>query len=386
MTRTVAVDDFGPDLFEGQHSNPNPPAYPFDWADSDVEASNQVEPPSESDRETICEIMPERTSADLIVEIRREEVVVEQRAERLAEPPPENLNREAPPDLDRAPQLDRAAQLDRAPRQGGERESVTWKSRGGWSAWELALVATAAFLLGGALIEAFDRLASDRSPTAAAVRDLAGTFDQDRIKRAEQMRELRTLILSKEAASTEPTEVKLTEAEAASIRDGFAQIKGDVARFQQLLGDMSKPLSQASSLDAKVGSVDAKLAKLTDRMNQIAELLEKVPEKIAQHEVKRPNYADQGQTALFDQAVALYTQSKFVDADHVFEACRIVNPSDVRSWYYGALARGNATGDWNGQAAALANLGAEKERANPGQTEAINTALRRSLPISGATG
>ena len=84
-----------------------------------------------------------------------------------------------------------------------------------------------------------------------------------------------------------------------------------------------------------------------------------------------------------EKGVRLLAQGHYASARATFEKLRLVEPSDARVWYFGALAVGLVSGDWDDQATDLAEKGLARERAGTPSSAEIDATLARLAPITG---
>jgi TolA-binding protein len=81
--------------------------------------------------------------------------------------------------------------------------------------------------------------------------------------------------------------------------------------------------------------------------------------------------------------VELFKQKKYKDANDFFSTLGKVDQDDARVWYYAALSRGFATGDWKGETEWLANRGVEREKAGTPSKAEIDTTFDDLTPATG---
>jgi Flp pilus assembly protein TadD len=81
--------------------------------------------------------------------------------------------------------------------------------------------------------------------------------------------------------------------------------------------------------------------------------------------------------------IRLLEQGQYPSARTLFERLERIQPNDARVWYFGALAVGLASGDWDDQARDMVEKGLERERAGTPPTAEIDAAFGTRIPIKG---
>ncbi len=82
-------------------------------------------------------------------------------------------------------------------------------------------------------------------------------------------------------------------------------------------------------------------------------------------------------SSALEEGLRLLEQGRPVDALDVFRSLEARKPDDARVWYLAALAAGDVTEDWNGEARRLVDRGLALERANFSSTDQIDRTLER---------
>jgi hypothetical protein len=82
-------------------------------------------------------------------------------------------------------------------------------------------------------------------------------------------------------------------------------------------------------------------------------------------------------------AVKLYREKRYAEAFGAFRTLAQIAPDDARPWYYAALARGLATGQWHGEAEEFVTKGVERERAGTPSTAVIDAAFADLTAVDG---
>ncbi|HEU5116825.1 MAG TPA: hypothetical protein VFT74_09140 [Isosphaeraceae bacterium] len=91
-----------------------------------------------------------------------------------------------------------------------------------------------------------------------------------------------------------------------------------------------------------------------------------------------PVVIDLAQTSsALEQGLRLFEQGRPVVALDIFHSLQVKEPDDARVWYLAALAAGDATEDWNGEARHLVDRGLALERADSPSTARIDRTLER---------
>jgi TolA-binding protein len=90
-----------------------------------------------------------------------------------------------------------------------------------------------------------------------------------------------------------------------------------------------------------------------------------------------PAGAGPAQTAEDDLArgVEQYQKKQYKGASETFDRLTQTQPNDARVWYYAALSRGFATGDWKGETERLVKQGVDRERAGKPEKSKIDSAF-----------
>jgi hypothetical protein len=81
------------------------------------------------------------------------------------------------------------------------------------------------------------------------------------------------------------------------------------------------------------------------------------------------------ETRSLAQGVKLFKQNRFKESLGIFNHLELSSPNDARVWYFAALSRGFATGEWTGSTEELVVKGIERERAGTPSTFIIDSAL-----------
>jgi hypothetical protein len=78
---------------------------------------------------------------------------------------------------------------------------------------------------------------------------------------------------------------------------------------------------------------------------------------------------------LLQLGIELFGQKKYDNASETFDTLTRTEPHDARVWYFAALSRGFATGDWKGQTEKLVTEGVEREKAGTPEKSKIDSAF-----------
>jgi TolA-binding protein len=80
-------------------------------------------------------------------------------------------------------------------------------------------------------------------------------------------------------------------------------------------------------------------------------------------------------SSLLQSGIESYQKKQYSDASTVFAGLVKTQPDDARIWYYAALSRGFATGDWKGETERLVTQGVEREKAGKPTKTQIDAAF-----------
>ena len=83
------------------------------------------------------------------------------------------------------------------------------------------------------------------------------------------------------------------------------------------------------------------------------------------------------------QAVDLYKNKKWSEAQDAFSKLQSIYPNDATIWYYSALANGFATGQWLGETERLVKVGLDKEKQGEPSSATIDSAFSDLTPATG---
>jgi hypothetical protein len=81
--------------------------------------------------------------------------------------------------------------------------------------------------------------------------------------------------------------------------------------------------------------------------------------------------------------IQLLKKGQYASARTIFDGLQNREPTDARVWYFGALAVGLVSGDWDDQATELALKGLERERSGTPPTDQIDATLAKLGPFKG---
>jgi len=189
---------------------------------------------------------------------------------------------------------------------------------------------------------------------ATRVDDLSGRLDQ-----------LKSRVESLPAPGPAPDMGPLKE-KVAAVDDLSKRIQG----IEEKLNDLPKKIDQEGN---QITTLTARLEEVSNRMEGLGKeggaatrneggnraAMKPVSETINQLAKSAEDTAE----GSFGAGAELFKQKKYKEANDFFRTLDKVDPDDARIWYYAALSRGFATGDWKGETERLANRGVERERA-----------------------
>jgi hypothetical protein len=181
--------------------------------------------------------------------------------------------------------------------------------------------------------------------------------------------------------------------------DRMSRLKDEMPTLIQSLqiemGDLAHKLADLAPLPAKVRDHENRLATLTQELHRLRSLIDSVTScdghrlatslVAAGSEGARAGASGPALTESpeINLGIHLLEQGQYPSARTLFERLQRLQPGDARVWYFGALAVGLASGDWNDQARELAEKGLERERAGTPPTAQIDRALDTPTPLKG---
>lgn len=193
--------------------------------------------------------------------------------------------------------------------------------------------------------------------------------------------------------------------DAAPIDELAAELKGvkaQVARLADIPGDSARASRRLAELDGRVEALGRevgearaqvraagnptqdrdKVAALEAQVRSLRDDLAKLREPASKPE---PAVAAVAKPAPPDLSPArkLFRERQYAAASDAFRALTASHPDDARAWYYAALSRGFATGQWRGETEDLVNKGLDRERAGSTTAAEIDAAFADLPPGSG---
>ena len=84
-----------------------------------------------------------------------------------------------------------------------------------------------------------------------------------------------------------------------------------------------------------------------------------------------------------DLGIRMLEQGQYESARTLFERLQTLEPDDARVWYFGAIAVGLVSGDWEDRAKELAEKGLDRECAGTPPGPVIDAALATRVPLLG---
>jgi hypothetical protein len=325
------------------------PAYPFDWDDGDFSEPVQAiaAPAIEPIQEPLAEPIP----------VQVDEL--------------ENVEPKEPP----------ALPGDLVPIEK-ERPAVASTSQ--WTSREIAFFSILAFCTGGVLVALFDRSIA------------RATLESDRAAILEEIDRVRSLVAARPAVEPAAHELGLLTQDVATIKDSMsalakaiqeiaavkesitslAKATREIASAKESMSALAKALPDAKGLGAKIDALGARLDSVVVEMGELPGLVNKrIAMRVPYNEPEPTREPAALVAALNERGVSLYAQGSYADANACFRSCRSFDPSDPLPWYFGALAHGFATDDWQVESVRLAQEGVKRESGKPEFTAKVKAAL-----------
>lgn len=134
---------------------------------------------------------------------------------------------------------------------------------------------------------------------------------------------------------------------------------------------------KVDDLDQRLGSFDKTLTALRGDLDTLKSDVKKAheaspaPAAAETPKVEDGNVAD----AAFDQAVGQFKAGKYKEASDAFQKLTEAHPNDARVWYFAALSRGSATGQWTGDTTKMVEKAVEREKAGTPASAKIDAAF-----------
>jgi TolA-binding protein len=165
--------------------------------------------------------------------------------------------------------------------------------------------------------------------------------------------------------------------------------------MQIKMGELARVMDEVASLPAKVRHYDNRLETMQEEIKTLRSRIESLTG--GRVEGLNPNLAlprqssaaappatdNQAESPTMELGITLLERGQYVSAREVFLRLERAQPRDALVWYFGALATGLTSGDWNGEAKQFVEKGIERERAGTPPTAQIDAALATRTPIQG---
>ena len=160
-----------------------------------------------------------------------------------------------------------------------------------------------------------------------------------------------------------------------------------VQSLQVEVGELARGLKDLTALPARIRQTDNQLetvraefktlqSRLDSFMNGDRPVVGAVAALRAQSaDLSPPGTGIAPPSPTMEMGIHLLEQGQYESARKIFDGLQRSEPSDARVWYFGALAVGLASGDWDDEARHLVEKGLERERAGTPPAAAIDAAL-----------
>jgi hypothetical protein len=151
------------------------------------------------------------------------------------------------------------------------------------------------------------------------------------------------------------------DAERSRVGTLPEKIDQNARKITALMADVEGVKNQLSSLHSDVQTAKSTAATASEKAARTAETVAAKPALTADED--------------FAQGVEQFQQKKFKEASDTFSRLTQSRTDDARVWYFAALARGFATGDWKGPTEQMVNQGLDHERSGQPDKSKIDAAF-----------
>ena len=172
----------------------------------------------------------------------------------------------------------------------------------------------------------------------------------------------------------------------------------DLKPIQSRLDELAKSVEGLAPLSERVGKVDDRVGQVEGTVKTVRSDVDALKEEVkkaasapasapAPAAAASPAPAQAGGGAPDEEPSALargadlFKAGRYKEASEAFNKLESSDPKDARVYYYAAMARGAATGEWTGETARLVTRGIELERAGSPAADRIDAAFA-DLPAS----
>ncbi len=165
--------------------------------------------------------------------------------------------------------------------------------------------------------------------------------------------------------------------------------------MQIKMAELARVMDEVASLPAKVRYCDNRLETMQEEIKTLRSRIEsltggRVEGLNANLALPRPSSAaappatdNQAESPTMELGITLLERGQYASAREVFLRLERAQPRDALVWYFGALAAGLTSGDWNGEAKQFVEKGIERERAGTPPTAQIDAVRVTRTPIEG---
>lgn len=254
--------------------------------------------------------------------------------------------------------------------------------------------AVLAFLLGGAGAWTYQnylapRLSPQQSEARQTVEREPGPSQANLLSRVDDLSGKLDQLKSRVEALPKPSpapDMEPLKEKVAAVDELSKRVQSVEARLNELPKQIDQEGKQITTLTAKLEEVSHRMEGLGKEAGARArnegdkrEAMKPVSETIDQLAKSAENTAE----GTFGAGAGLFKQKKYKEANEFFGTLDKADQNDARVWYYAALSRGFATGDWKGETERLANRGVERERAGTPPKAAIDSTFNDLTPATG---
>jgi len=182
-----------------------------------------------------------------------------------------------------------------------------------------------------------------------------------------------------------PPDIEPLRSKLSSVDELSKKVDALGERLDFLPKKIDKDSKEIADLTAKIEEAQKTMASLRSELtasrgssaNRGNETASRVTMKPTEAGATAPGHEDDvAIEALLTPGVEQFEKKQYKEASESFNHLAQLKPEDARVWYYAALARGFATGDWKGESERLVMRGVDREKAGAPPKPEIDAAFR----------